>query len=70
MKICDLTQIYSSRGGGVRSYLEAKRRYIREHTHTHPRLAGMGDAAVEQQLIRCQDAIARHTGVTPVWFLS
>jgi len=36
MKICDLTQIYSSRGGGVRSYLEAKRRYIREHTpHEH-----------------------------------
>jgi len=36
MKICDLTQIYSSRGGGVRSYLEAKRRYIRDHTdHDH-----------------------------------
>lgn len=36
MKICDLTQIYSSRGGGVRSYLEAKRRYIRDHTdHEH-----------------------------------
>jgi alpha-1,6-mannosyltransferase len=36
MKICDLTQIYSPRGGGVRSYLEAKRRYIRDHTdHEH-----------------------------------
>ena len=36
MKICDLTQIYSSRGGGVRSYLEAKRKYIRDHTpHDH-----------------------------------
>ncbi|NBS54661.1 glycosyltransferase [bacterium] len=32
MKICDLTQIYSPRGGGVRSYLEAKRKYIRDHT--------------------------------------
>jgi len=36
MKICDLTQIYSPRGGGVRSYLEAKRRYFRDHTdHEH-----------------------------------
>ena len=36
MKICDLTQIYSPRGGGVRSYLEAKRKYIRDHTaHEH-----------------------------------
>jgi len=36
MKICDLTQIYSPRGGGVRSYLEAKRRFIRDQTaHEH-----------------------------------
>jgi len=36
MKVCDLTQIYSPRGGGVRSYLEAKRKYIRDHTpHEH-----------------------------------
>ena len=36
MKICDLTQIYSPRGGGVRSYLEAKRRYVRDQTpHEH-----------------------------------
>ena len=36
MKICDLTQMYSSQGGGVRSYLLAKRRYIRERTsHEH-----------------------------------
>lgn len=36
MKICDLTQIYSPRGGGVRSYLEAKRKYMRDHTpHEH-----------------------------------
>ena len=41
---------------------------VANHTYTHPRLAGMGDTAVEQQLVRCQDAIARHTGVTPVWF--
>lgn len=36
MKICDLTQVYSPMGGGVRSYLMAKRRFIREQTdHEH-----------------------------------
>ena len=36
MKICDLTQVYSPMGGGVRSYLMAKRAYIRKHTdHEH-----------------------------------
>ncbi|MCX6935796.1 MAG: glycosyltransferase [Verrucomicrobia bacterium] len=36
MKICDLTQMYSPRGGGVRSYLLAKREFIRNHTsHEH-----------------------------------
>jgi len=32
MKICDATQFYSEVGGGVRRYLEEKRRYIRDHT--------------------------------------
>ncbi len=31
MKICDLTQSYSPTGGGVRTYLHAKREHIREH---------------------------------------
>ena len=36
MKICDLTQIYSPVGGGVRSYLMAKRDFIRRKTsHEH-----------------------------------
>ena len=36
MKICDLTQIHSPLGGGVKSYLQAKRRYILEQTpHEH-----------------------------------
>lgn len=47
MKICDLTQIYSSRGGGVRSYLEAKRRYIRDQT-THDHLMIVPGARTEQ----------------------
>lgn len=32
MKICDLTQSYSETGGGVRTYLHAKRDYLLEHT--------------------------------------
>lgn len=36
MKICDLTQIYSPMGGGVKSYLQAKRQYILDQTpHEH-----------------------------------
>lgn len=36
MKICDLTQIYSPLGGGVKSYLQAKRRFILNETpHEH-----------------------------------
>ena len=47
MKICDLTQIYSPRGGGVRSYLEAKRRFIRDHTR-HEHLMVVPGARTEQ----------------------
>ncbi len=36
MKICDLTQSYAETGGGVRTYLHAKRQYLLEHTdHEH-----------------------------------
>ena len=41
---------------------------VANHSYTHPRLAGMGDAAVDQQIGRTQEAITRATGVTPVWF--
>ena len=41
---------------------------VANHTYTHPRLAGMSDSAVEQQLARAQESIARATGITPVWF--
>ncbi|NBT23279.1 MAG: polysaccharide deacetylase family protein [Verrucomicrobia bacterium] len=41
---------------------------VANHTYTHPRLAVMSEAAVEQQLARTQEAITRATGVTPVWF--
>lgn len=36
MKICDLTQSYAATGGGVRTYLHAKRQHLLEHTaHEH-----------------------------------
>ena len=41
---------------------------VANHSYTHPRLAGMSDSAVEQQLSRTQESISRATGVTPVWF--
>lgn len=41
---------------------------IANHSYTHPRLSGMSDAAVEQQLARTQESIIRACGVTPVWF--
>jgi len=41
---------------------------VANHSYTHPRLAGMGDSAVDQQISRTQEAISRATGVTPVWF--
>ena len=61
-------------GSKVDAYPDLARRLVDEghdvanHSYTHPRLAGMSDAAVEQQLARTQEAIARATGVTPVWF--
>jgi alpha-1,6-mannosyltransferase len=33
MKICDVTQFYSPTGGGVKRYIQEKRRYIERHTN-------------------------------------
>ena len=41
---------------------------VANHSYTHPRLAGMSDSAVDQQISKTQEAIIRATGVTPVWF--
>ena len=36
LTLCDLTQSYSARGGGIRTYLDEKRAYINTHTpHRH-----------------------------------
>ncbi len=35
MKVCDLTQFYSPFSGGVRRYLEEKRRFCQRHGHEH-----------------------------------
>ena len=54
MKICDLTQMYSWQGGGVRSYLLAKRDYIREHTSHHHLLIVPGSRTEQIEGGRCQ----------------
>ncbi|MDX6767500.1 MAG: glycosyltransferase [Candidatus Methylacidiphilales bacterium] len=43
MKICDATQFYSEVGGGVRRYLQEKRRYVLEHTEDEHILLVPGD---------------------------
>ncbi len=36
MTVCDLTHAYHATSGGIRTYIDAKRRYVLEHTdHTH-----------------------------------
>jgi alpha-1,6-mannosyltransferase len=35
MKVCDLTQFYSPFSGGVKRYLEEKRKYANAHGHEH-----------------------------------
>lgn len=35
LTFCDLTQSYSAKGGGIRTYLTEKRRYILENTDAH-----------------------------------
>jgi alpha-1,6-mannosyltransferase len=35
MKICDLSQFYSDRGGGIRTYLDTKHRYIQANTDNY-----------------------------------
>jgi peptidoglycan/xylan/chitin deacetylase (PgdA/CDA1 family) len=38
------------------------------HSHTHPLLCFRSSRFMEDELRRAQDAIARHTGASPVWF--
>ena len=35
MKVCDLTQFYSPFSGGVKRYIEEKRKYANEQGHQH-----------------------------------
>lgn len=36
MKFCDITMAYNARSGGIRTYIDEKRRFLREHTdHEH-----------------------------------
>jgi peptidoglycan/xylan/chitin deacetylase (PgdA/CDA1 family) len=41
---------------------------IGNHSHTHPLLCFRSPGFIEDELRRAQEAIASHTGATPVWF--
>lgn len=49
MKLCDLTQSYAPTGGGVRTYLHAKREFVQQHAPEHEHVLivpGPGDSVV------------------------
>lgn len=49
MIICDLTHAYTPTSGGIRTYIDAKRAYLREHTdHTHVLIAPGAEDSVEE----------------------
>jgi alpha-1,6-mannosyltransferase len=50
MKICDITQFYNSSSGGIRTYIDMKRKYIKEETDWEHLLIIPG----EEDSIYCQ----------------
>jgi len=49
MRFCDLTHAYTETSGGIRTYLDAKRRYIIEHTeHEHTLIIPGAEDRVER----------------------
>ncbi|MGA9600180.1 MAG: glycosyltransferase [Methylocystis sp.] len=68
MRLCDLTMAYSDRSGGIRRYVEEKRRFLRERTeHEHllivpgekdgiTRSGRLTTVAIESPLLPGQDA--------------
>ena len=50
MRICDLTMAYSETSGGIRTYIDQKRRYLLEHTdHEHALIVpGADDVVVSE----------------------
>jgi alpha-1,6-mannosyltransferase len=68
MRLCDVTMAYNERSGGIRRYIEEKRRFLREHTgHEHlliipgakDRITRSGPltvVAIESPLLPGQDA--------------
>ena len=50
MRICDLTFAYTENSGGIRTYLEQKRRHILERTdHEHVLIIPAEETSVERQ---------------------
>ena len=57
MKICDLTQNYTSSSGGIRTYLHAKREYInRQTSHSHVLIV----PGENNQVVRTADGVTYH----------
>lgn len=57
MKLCDITIAYNDSSGGIRTYIDEKRRYLREQTGHHHLLIAPG----------AEDAIERDERGTVVW---
>lgn len=57
MKLCDITIAYNESSGGIRTYIDEKRRYLREQTGHHHLLIVPG----------AEDAIERDERGTVVW---
>jgi alpha-1,6-mannosyltransferase len=50
MKFCDLTIAYNERSGGIRTYIDEKRRYLRERTdHEHLLIVPGGEDRIERR---------------------
>lgn len=63
MIICDLTHAYTATSGGIRTYLEAKRKYILENTeHTHVLIV----PSEEDRVILDDRALTYHVKGAPI----
>lgn len=62
MKICDLTQSYAATGGGVRTYLHAKRDFVRDRAPEHEHLLIVPGA---EDAVRHEGRLTTYTVASP-----